>query len=98
MIRWCIHEVVISTHPFSPFRIPFTTSLTPRFTCRDFDARKSQYVQGKTRSWYAPFFTVLCSFFKSFFCANGCAIGDKSSTGITISFSSFFDDFSFLGD
>lgn len=26
------------TYPFSPFRMPFTTSLTPRFTCLCLDA------------------------------------------------------------
>jgi len=42
---------------------------------------------------------VLCSFFTSFFWASGCAIGDRSSRGITISSSFFsFSFLAFLGD
>lgn len=83
----------------SPFLIPFTTSFTPLFTCRAFDADNICSL-GEHRHAYAshaPFFIVLCSFFNSFFCASGCAIGDRSSTGVRISSLdlSFFD---FLGD
>lgn len=46
-----------------------------------------------------PFLMVLCSFFTSFFWASGCAIGDRSSRGITISSSFFsFSFLAFLGD
>jgi hypothetical protein len=38
---------------------------------------------------------ILCSFFTNFFCAKGCAKGDRSSTRMIISSFSFF---AFLGD
>lgn len=37
----------------------------------------------------APFLIVLCSFFSNFFCARGCAMGERSSRGMVISSFSF---------
>jgi len=89
----------METYPLSPFLIPFTTSFTPLFTCRAFDADNICLLgeQGHEYASHAPFFIGLCSFFSSFFCASGFAIGDRSSTGVRISSLdlSFFD---FLGD
>lgn len=38
-----------ATHPFSPLRIDLTTSLTPRFRCRDLDAGFEGAVQNVSR-------------------------------------------------
>lgn len=88
----------VATHPFSPFRIPFTTSFTPRLTCRDLEAVVQRSVSRCKEMYidrYQPFLIVLCSFFTSFFCARGCARGERSSGLITFSSFSFF---AFLGD
>ena len=84
------------TYPFSPLRIAFTTSFTPRFTCLCFEAtalfKPSRQFNSEEKN--APFLIVLCSFFSIFFCARGCAIGERSSKGMTISSFSFLALFS----
>ena len=87
-------------HPLSPFLIPFTTSLTPRLTWRAFEAvteYKSATHMPDHGQMKGPFLIVLCNFLTNFFCASGCARGDKSSRAMTTS-SFSFSFLDFFGD
>ncbi len=81
----------------------FTTSFTPRFTCRCLEAERDSSgqdidVRETIREACVPFLIILCTFFNSFFCANGFAMGDKSArstmtSSFSLSFFAFFDGY-----